>query len=99
MMFCFLSFCWFLPAAAEGFDQGDSGDELLTTEGRGGKLDVQRGALSGCHFEIGDEAVTVLVINNLELSAGRDQGVVFRSVLVGKKRLGRKVVLHFRESC
>src|SRR5712671_4139244 len=98
MMFCFLSFYCFLPAAAEGFDQGDGRDELLASELGRGKLDVQRGALSGGDFEICDEAVTVLVINNLELFAGGDQGVAFRSVLVGEKRLGRKVVFHFRES-
>src|SRR5207244_3862947 len=88
-----------LPAAAQRLDQGNRGHELLASQLGGGKLDVERGALSGRDFEIGDEAVTVLIINNLELSAGGDQGVVFRSVLVGKKRLGRKVVLHFRESC
>src|SRR5258708_37287030 len=89
--------CRLLPAAAKRLHQGDGGDELLATQRGGGKFDVQRGTLSGCHFEISDEPVTVLIINNFKLFAGGDQGVAFRCVLVGEKRLGGTVVFHFGE--
>ncbi len=93
----FLLFHCLLPAAAECFDQGDGRDELLATQGGGGKFDVQGGALSGGDFEIGDEAVAVLIVNNLKLFTGGNEGVAFRGVLVGEKRLGGKVVFHLGE--
>src|SRR2546427_321019 len=95
----FLLFHCLLPAAAECFDQGDGRDELLATQGGGGKFDVQGGALSGGDFEIGDEAVAVLVVNDLKLFTGGNEGVAFRGVLVGEKRLGGKVVFHLGEGC
>ena len=60
--FCFHDWSWScccLPSTAECFDEGYGSDELLATQRGGGKFDVQGGALSGRHFEIRDEAVSV----------------------------------------
>ncbi len=86
-----------MPSAAKGFYERDSRDELLAAQLGGSKFDVQRGALRRGDFKVGDEAVTVLIVNNLELLAGGDEGVIFRGVLIGEEGLGGKVVFDFRE--
>src|SRR5437016_3407868 len=73
--------CRRLPAAAERFYERDGGDELLASQRGGSKFDVESGAFGRGDFEIGDEAVTVLIINNFELFPGGDQGLAFRGVL------------------
>src|SRR5260221_8071931 len=80
--YLFLLFHCLLPAAAEGFDQGDGGDELLAAQGGGGELDIKRGALGRGDFEICDEAVAILIVDYLQLFAGSNKGVVFGSVLI-----------------
>src|SRR5205085_1916147 len=85
------------PSTAKRFHERHGGDELLAAQGGGGKFDVQGGTLSGCHFEIGDEAIAVLIVDDIELFAGGEQGIIFGSVLVGEKRLGGKVVFDFGE--
>src|SRR5260370_13496552 len=87
-----------MPSSAECLHQGNCRNELLATQRGGGELDVQRRAFGSCHFEISDEAVTVLIIDYFELFTGSHQSITFRGVLVCEKRLGCKAVFHFRKS-
>src|SRR6266853_1319655 len=76
MSFCFFFLCeaslfhCLLPSAAEGFDQGHGGHELLPPELHRGGLDVQHCVFCRCNFQVRDQAVTVAIVGDLELLAG-----------------------------
>ena len=62
-----------LPSSAQRLHQVDRRSELLAANLHGAEFDVQLGAFGRGDLEIGDEAVAVTVVGDLQLFAGRKQ--------------------------
>ncbi len=83
------------PAAAEGFDEADGGDEPFTLELRDGAFARQRRALGRGDFEIGDETRLITIVCDFEGVSGGSERAGFGFELRGQQTLGSELVFHF----
>src|SRR6185437_2079649 len=66
-----------VPAAAEGFDKENAGDQAASANVDGGSLVAEGGALSGGYFEVVGDATPISAIGKIErVLCGGDRGVL-----------------------
>src|SRR5690348_15218857 len=86
-----------IPAAAEGFDEKDAGDEFLALDRGHFAFVIEKIFLRVDHVEIADQAAGVAAVGNIESAAGGVDSLLLRLLRVVKNGKAGDAVLDFSE--